>query len=231
MEAIPPVAVRNRRWRSVLGWTWRTAVLALVFIVAGVGLYVLGIAGERFRWLTAPLLLSAIGGSLASLLFLPNPRRMAVTAMVAVVGVVVGIALRVATPMMHSRLAGAVASVELPAGTSLVEAWEFGSAACFDSCPSLHHRYEVPGAPDEVERTLAAAFEADGWSVVPDRYIVRSFTALSPDAAVEARVTVAPEPAVGEERYEQLPAVAAGHVLVEVNVRANPCPPGKPGCP
>lgn len=220
-------------------------MLALVFIVAGVTLgvtlYVLGVAGERFGWITAPLLLAGIGGSLAWLLFLRHPRRMAVTATVVVVGAAIGIALLVETPAMPSRLAGAVASVELPAGTSLVDAREFGNALCFDSCPSLLHRYEVPGAPDEVERTLAVAFEADGWTVVADPYIVRGFTATSPDAAVEAQVTVAPEYAVDTDEgvvvehdegvvVEQPQAEAVGHVLVEVSVGENPCPPGRPGC-
>ncbi|MBW3664264.1 MAG: hypothetical protein KY469_14280 [Actinobacteria bacterium] len=208
-------------------------LLVAVLAVATVTLYWFGVAGQRFGWLTAPLVLSGAGGALAWLLFLRHPRRTAVIATVAVVGVAVGVALRVATPAMPSRLAGAVGSVELPAGATLVETREFGNALCFDSCPSLIHRYAVPGQAQEVERMLAAAFRSDGWSVVPDRYVVRSFTALSPDEAVEAQVTVAPEPMVepGEEHDEQLPTLAAGHVLVEVNVRANPCPPGRPGCP
>lgn len=84
-------------------------------------------------WLTATLVLSGAGGALAWLIFPRHPRRTAVIAIVAVVGVAAGIALRMATPPMHSELAGAVSSVELPAGATLVEELEFGSVLCFDS--------------------------------------------------------------------------------------------------
>lgn len=225
-------AERRRGFRLVVGWVWRTALLAVVLVVATVGLYVLGTAGERLGWLVAPVLLAVTSGGLALLLFVQRRHQRTVAATVAVIGLVGGVALRVVTPMMHSRLAGAVSSVDLPGGTSLVESLEFGNAACFDSCPSLLRRYEVPGAPDEVRQTLAAAFRSDGWTVSRDRYTVRSFTALSPDALVEARVTVAPEPpADSHENPEELPTVADGHVLVDLDVSENPCPPGEPGCP
>lgn len=220
-------------WRTALGWIWRVALLVPVLFIAAVAVYVLGIAGERLGWLTAPLLLGAGGGALAWLLFLRHPQRTIAVVTVAVLGLGIGAALGVATPMMPSRLAGAIASVDLPDGTALVDARGFGNAACFDSCPSLIHRYEVPGAAADVEQAFAAAFRADGWTLTPEPYVPRSFTALSADAAIEATVTVAPtyagEP--GEEPHERAPTVAPGHVLVEINVRENPCPPGAPGCP
>lgn len=216
-----------------MGWVWRLVLLVPLLAVATAALYVLGIAGQRLGWLTAPLVLAGAGGASAWLLFLRHPRRTAVVATVALVGVAGGIALRVVTPMMPSRLAGAVASVELPAGAELVETREFGSATCFDSCPSLLQRHAVPGEAQEVEQRLADAFRADGWSVAAAPYALRTFIAVSPDAAIEARVTVAPESTVepDEGHEEQFPSVPAGHVLVDVSVQANPCPPGDPGCP
>lgn len=110
---------------AALGWAFRGVLIVVVLVVALAALalatlpwYVSGEAGgpPMLVWLTATLVLSGAGGAWTWLIFPRHPRRTAAIAIFAVVGVAAGIA------------AGAVASVELPAGATL------GSSSSATSC-------------------------------------------------------------------------------------------------
>lgn len=182
------------------GWAWRLAVLISVLVVSAGLLFVSGVAGERFGWLTAPVLLGGGGGALAWMLFARHPRRWPVSLAVVAVGFAFGVELWMTTPMMPSRLAVAISSVELPPGTRFLGAQEFGNPVCFSVCPFLVHSYEVPGTRKEVERSLAEAFRSAGWSVDPEEPTV--FVAYNEDAAIAAWVRVGDQYAVDQEQQD-----------------------------
>ncbi len=189
-------------------------------------MFFFGVAGTRFGWFNAPVILAGGGGLLTWLIFRGHPGRRPATLVVGTIGAVLAAWLWAVTPPMPSKLASYLSSVDLPPGTRLVEVMDGGNPLCFDSCPAVRLRYHVPGTAEEVERALIDAFRSDGWSVERDRY-TSAFQAVSEDTSKVARFTINPRYVV-EGEPNRTPIAPPGYVVVEMDPADNPCPPGQP---
>ncbi len=73
-------------WRSGLGWMWRLGLVLPLLFVAAVLTFFFGVAGTRFGWFNAPVILAGGGGLLTWLIFRGHPGRRPAALVVGTIG-------------------------------------------------------------------------------------------------------------------------------------------------
>lgn len=189
---------------------WRTGVLGLLLLVAGVGTFLSGLGGRPLGIVWCMLALGAGVGLVAALLWRDRPGRWVAPAIVVPFALLLGASIGVRTPPGPVVLGNALEVLELPAGSELGGVSSSGNVLCFDVCPTAYRTYTVPGEPEEVAQQVRAALRDAGYTL-QDPVDALSFT-TELDGSREWYVAGRAQPALlgGEGVHLELRAVAAG---------------------
>ncbi len=192
---------------TVWAHAWRSLVLAVLMVMAGVGTFLSGLGGRPFGWLWAPMVLCIGSMAAAHVVWWHQRGRWLAFAAAASVAVLLGVTIWMRSPPGPRALGAALDEVRLPAGAELVEQSSGGNVMCFDVCPSVRRRYVVPAGAEEVVTLVRESLRDAGYTL-EEPAVQHSFhTALEGDLHVTGSV----DPTPGRAGVElQIRAVANG---------------------
>lgn len=187
---------------------WRTVVVVVGLLVAGLATFLSGLGGRPFGILWTGLALGAGAGAVVWLLWWRRPGRGPALGVAVVAAALLGVAIGVRTPPGPVVLGGAIEALDLPDGEQ-VDASSGGNVLCFDVCPTARRTYLVDAPPAQVAEQVRDALRDAGYTL-DDPVDAVSFT-TDLDGTREWYVAGRAEPAPGGAGTElHLRATAAG---------------------
>lgn len=135
-----------------------TTVLVFIFLVTG-------IPGFRGGWLWAPLIAAVPAAMLGWHGWGDASGRAAVTSVVVVLGIALGLWFSQEAVMSHGRLKAQFDALGVPESFEMVSDEPGGWSLCFDECTSHTRTFLAPGSPEELQAGVADLLGQEGFVV------------------------------------------------------------------